>query len=164
MEQRKIYTKELKDSVISKILMRGSKTKTEICNEAGVSLSTASKWLHSGDIVSGMKKNNYSKKWTSEQKLISLIETGSLSEPELGVYLRKEGLYSNQLTEWKSEILASMSATKASKLVKDERDIKIKNLEREIMRKDKALAEASALLILKKKADLIWGTKSEDEE
>ena len=57
-----------------------------------------------------------------------------------------------------------MNATKTSKLVKDERDIKIKNLEREITRKDRALAEASALLILKKKAELIWGIKEEDEE
>ena len=65
-----------------------------------------------------MKNKKNSSKWSSEQKLISLIETGSLSESELGVYLRKEGLYSNQLTEWKSEILALMNATKTSKLVK----------------------------------------------
>jgi hypothetical protein len=111
-----------------------------------------------------MKNKKSSNKWSAEQKLISLIETGSLSESELGAYLRKEGLYSNQLSEWKSEILALMNSTNTSKIIKDERDLKIKNLEREILRKDKALAEASALLILKKKADLIWGTKNEDEE
>lgn len=46
----------------------------------------------------------------------------------------------------------------------DERDEKIKDLERELRRKDKALAEASALLILQKKIDLIWGNKGEDEK
>ena len=151
MEPRKKYSRELKDSVITKLLNRGSKTITEICNEAGVDPSTAGKWIYRHDKLSDMKNKKNSSKWSSEQKLISLIETGSLSESELGVYLRKEGLYSNQLTEWKSEILALMNATKTSKLVKDERDIKIKNLEREITRKDRALAEASALLILKKK-------------
>jgi hypothetical protein len=164
MEPRKKYTKELKDSVISKILKRGNKTIKDICIESGVDPSTASKWAYRRDSVLNMKNKKSSNKWSAEQKLISLIETGSLSESELGAYLRKEGLYSNQLSEWKSEILALMNSTNTSKIIKDERDLKIKNLEREILRKDKALAEASALLILKKKADLIWGTKNEDEE
>ena len=35
-------------------------------------------------------------------------------------------------------------------------------LKKDLLRKDKALAETSALLILKKKADLIWGDFEED--
>jgi len=56
-----------------------------------------------------------------------------------------------------------MASMKKSRSKKDERDEKIKKLEREILRKDKALAEASALLILQKKVNLIWGDNDEDE-
>jgi transposase len=101
---------------------------------------------------------------TAEQKLKVLMETAALSESELGAYLRKAGLFSQQLDEWKAEFLWSMKSLKKPKPVKDHRDEKIRSLEREILRKDKALAEASALLILQKKVNLIWGNSDEDEK
>jgi len=104
-----------------------------------------------------------SSKYSAEQKLKILIDTGSLNEAELGAYLRKEGLFSTQLDVWKKDFLLSVSSLKKPKKSKDERDQKIKSLEREILRKDKALAEASALLILQKKVSLIWGKSDEGE-
>ena len=98
-------------------------------------------------------------KWNAEAKLKAVVDTSSLVDTELGNYLRHEGLYSNQVVDWRAEIIEYF-ATKP-KFVKDERDEQIRVLEREILRKDKALAEASALLILQKKVDLIWGSKDE---
>ena len=86
-----------------------------------------------------------------------MSETLSTSETETGVYLRKEGLHSHQVEEWRGQVLASLEATKKRGTAKDGRDERIKELEREVLRKDKALAEASALLILQKKVSLIWG-------
>ncbi len=101
-----------------------------------------------------MKKKNRSKKWSAKQKLKAVSETLSANEAELGTYLRKEGLHSHELNEWQEQALASLdSSTKPSppreefEKLQDE----VKRLEREILRKDKALAEASALLILQKK-------------
>lgn len=68
-------------------------------------------------------------------------------------------MYSHQITAWRAEILAHFAARPTLK--KDARDETIRQLEREILRKDKALAEASALLILQKKVDLIWGSRDE---
>ena len=99
-------------------------------------------------------------KWTAEAKLKALIETAGLAEPELGVYLRREGLYSYQITAWRAEVLEHFATSPTPK--KDARDETIRQLEREILRKDKALAEASALLILQKKVDVIWGNGRED--
>ena len=99
-------------------------------------------------------------KWTPEAKLKAIVETANLVDTELGHYLRKEGLYSNQVTEWRSEFLEKMALQ--PKFKRDERDSKIRVLEKEILRKDKALAEASALFFLQKKVDLIWGNKGED--
>ena len=99
---------------------------------------------------------------TGTAKLKAVFDTIGLAETDLGTYLRKEGLYSNQVTEWRADIIEHLDTK--PKFAKDERDEKIKILEREILRKDKALAEASALLILQKKVDLIWGNKGEDEK
>jgi transposase len=101
-------------------------------------------------------------KWTAEAKLKAVIETSDLAENEVGAYLRREGLYSNQVEEWRREIIEYFQTK--PKFAKDERDGKIRNLEYEILRKDRALAEASALLILQKKVDLIWGSKNGDEK
>lgn len=101
-------------------------------------------------------------KWTAEAKLKAVVDTAGLSENDVGAYVRREGLYSNQVTEWRAEIIEHFETKSSFK--KDERDAKIKILEREILRKDKALAEASALLILQKKVDLIWGNKDADEK
>jgi transposase len=161
--QSQSYSDEFKDSVRAKILNRGDRSIAEICAEAGVKYSTADNWVRSRVKSLEMKKQKSSVKWSPEQKLNALIVTASLSEAELGAYLRKEGLFTQQLDEWKKEILSSMATLKPRKNAKDDRDQKIKMLEREVLRKDKALAEASALLILQKKVNLIWG-KSEEEE
>jgi hypothetical protein len=99
-------------------------------------------------------------KWNAEAKLKAVFETSNLDETELGKYLRREGLYSNQVAEWRAAMIERLDAKPS--FARDERDQKISVLEREVLRKDKALAEASALLILQKKADLIWGSKSAD--
>jgi transposase-like protein len=162
--QRQSYTSEFKDAIRAKILNRGSRTITEICEEAGVGVSAASNWLKPHGSSLGMKKHKSSSKRTPEQKMKILIETSQLTESELGAYVRKEGLFDTELAEWRSEFISLMTASRTRGVIKDGRDKKIKDLERELLRKDKALAEASALLILQKKVNLIWGNKDEEDE
>ncbi len=101
-------------------------------------------------------------KWTPEAKFKAVLDTANLVDTELGHYLRKEGLYSNQVIDWRAQFVENFEPK--VKLKRDERDDKIRALEREILRKDKALAEASALLILQKKVSLIWGNNDEAEK
>jgi transposase-like protein len=154
------HSKEFRDAIVLKILNRNNKSIREVCEGENIGVSTASNWLRSAKMPAMVKKAE-PKKWTSKEKLRVISESLSSSEKETGILLRKEGLHSHQLEEWKTQVLLSLES-KAKKQVKstDERDVHIKKLEQEILRKDKALAEASALLILKKKVDLIWG----DEE
>jgi hypothetical protein len=107
-----------------------------------------------------MSKKTKSKKWNAKQKLKAVSETFSANDTELGTYLRKEGLHSQELSEWQEQALASLEGSaKPSPSREDFEKLQEENkrLEREIQRKDKALAEASALLILQKKIALIWG-------
>ena len=126
---------------------------------------TASKWIRDRARVSDMVKDKSSSKWSAEEKFKAITDSSSLSEQDLGLYLRTHGIHAAQLSEWKSDVLKGLAPVKPEKPVfkKDERDEKIKLLEREIRRKDKALSEASALLILQKKIGMIWGTSDEEK-
>ena len=100
--------------------------------------------------------------WPAEEKFQAVLTYESLDEEERGIYLRKHGLFSVDIERWRDEMVAVLQ--KKPKTIKgDPRDHRIKNLESELRRKEKALAETAALLVLKKKADAIWGD-DEDEK
>lgn len=163
MRTRIRYSKEFKSAIIKKLLSRGNQRLEDFAKENNLGKSTISKWLSNHANVPGMKNNKNSSAYSAEKILKIISETYSLSEEELGLYLRKNGLHTNQLTEWRAEILTSMTKPKLNLNKKDERDDKIKSLEKNLRKKDAALAEVSALLILQKKANLLWPSPSEDE-
>jgi hypothetical protein len=90
-----------------------------------------------------------------------------MSESELGKYCRAKGLLVEQIKRWKQDCLAGFQTTqeqekRAAKQAKaDKREIK--NLNRELRKKDAALAETAALLVLRKKLNAFWGDENEDQ-
>lgn len=101
--------------------------------------------------------------WTPEEKLAIVLEAGGLSEGELGEFLRSKGLHASMLDEWRQQAIAGLRGTpQTSKLQTDSKQVR--DLKRELERKDKALAETAALLVLKKKAQAIWGDEDDDTE
>lgn len=156
------FSEDFKGAVVTKIMNRGGQSIAEVCRQAGISLSAGRCWVSECDRASGMKNSKETGQWTAEAKLNALFKSLDLSEEEIGVFLRKEGLHSHQLSEWRAEVLAALSHPRKS--VRDGSAPRIRELERDLNRKDKALAEASALLILQKKVNLIWGNQSEDEK
>ena len=94
-----------------------------------------------------------------------MLEASNVSEDELGALLRRRGLHRAQLEEWRQQALAALAETPASRRGRPkttEEEKRIRELEREVRRKDKALAETAALLVLKKKVQAIWGEEDED--
>ena len=91
--------------------------------------------------------------WPPDERLRVLLETASLSEEELGAYLRREGLVEAQLAQWRGDALAGLAGKRAvvPSLSQTRARKRTRELERELRRKDKALAEAAALLVLQKK-------------
>lgn len=99
--------------------------------------------------------------WPPQQKLQMVQQYDALSDEEArGRFLREHGLYSVDIERWREEML---QALKKKPSRKDPKDHRIKELEGELRRKEKALAETAALLALKKTAQDIWGA-SEDEK
>jgi len=105
--------------------------------------------------------------FNAAERLQIIIETASLSELELGEYCRKKGIYTHDIQVWKDEIIQNLSGQKAGHLedkkqAKKDKD-RIKSLEKELRRKDKALAETAALLVLRKKLQAFYGEGGEED-
>jgi hypothetical protein len=94
--------------------------------------------------------------WSTEEQLVALHETHGLSGEALHAWCRGKGLFAHHLTSWRTAFCAETKGvapgTREFRTLKDE----IEKLKRELVRKDKALAEAAALLILQKKFRALW--------
>jgi transposase-like protein len=103
--------------------------------------------------------------WTPEKKLQVIAQTLNMNENELGEFLRANGLHSTDLEEWKQNFYGSQKTVGRPKLDPElvELRAKEKELSRDLKRKDKALAEMSARIILLKKSNLLFGGTEDDE-
>ena len=162
------YSAERKESVIQKMMPPHNTPIPELAAETGISDVTLYTWRKQarveGIAVPADGKNP--EKWSSEDKFAIVLEAASLNEAELAEYCRRKGLYVEQIATWRKACLQANANNAAQAKVQREQtkqDRKqIKKLEQELRRKEKALAEAAALLIIQKKAQAIWGD-GEDE-
>ena len=100
-------------------------------------------------------KDSRPQDWSAEQQLIALHQTHGLSGESLQIWCRENGLFAHHLTSWKSAFCADIKTapgTREIRVLKDEND----QLKRELVRKERALAEAAALLALQKKFRALW--------
>jgi transposase len=158
------YSDTLKEAMVLKLISPGAPSATSLAQEVGIHQSTLSRWVREYVKVGkegGVMKARRPQDWTAEEKLNAVLKYEKLEEEQRGKYLREKGLHSAHIGRWKQELIEGLKSSKSGK--KDPRDKRIKELERELMRKDKALAETAALLVLKKKAQAIWGDR-EDEK
>ena len=103
--------------------------------------------------------------WSAEEKLQAVIAASSVSEEDLGAFLRRQGLHEAQLTQWRQLVLSGLKkAPKRAGKDSTAQGRRVRELEQELTRKEKALAEAAALLILKKKVREIWGDEDDNTQ
>ena len=134
----------------------------------GISEATLYNWRsqakEQGVPVPGSGKT--SDNWSAEAKFAVVLETATMSESELSEYCRTKGLYPEQVKAWKQACIQGQ--LNESERKKQEREQakedkkKIRALEQELKRKEKALAETAALLVLRKKYNALWGEKEDD--
>jgi hypothetical protein len=101
--------------------------------------------------------------WTAEEKLEALLSYEKLPEEQRGTFLREKGVHEAHMVRWKAEIIEGLKLKPYAGGKKDPQQKRIAALEKELRRKESALAEAAALLVLKKKADAIWGEEREEK-
>lgn len=134
--------------------------------EVGVSQNSLSRWLREARSLQGMSdkpkgSKRSKKKWSGAEKLRIVMEASALTGSELGALLRREGVHEAELQEWRAAAEAALQEASRGKAKPSNEVKRIKELERELDRKEKALAEAAALLVLKKKVQEIWGDEDD---
>jgi len=158
------YPEELKASLIARMLPPNNVSVVELVRETSIPKDTLYGWrrdARKGDVPSQDKPSDGV---SSEAKFNVVLETASLNEVELGEYCRRKGLFPQQIRAWR-EICTQAHALVAPKADREKlrnQAKEIKRLETELRRKEKALAEAAALLMLQKKVRTLW-EGSEDE-
>lgn len=159
------YSQDFKKNAVEKLFGPNKQSAINVAHNLGVPIATLYGWKGQYVKLSGMKKNKNIQKWSREEKLNALIKTSSMTESELGVFLRENGLYSSDLKDLREEILMGPRESKKPlvdpELAKAHRDLDRKS--KELNRKDKALAEMAARIVLLKKSNEIWGEPEEDE-
>ena len=157
------YPDTFKRRMVSRLTGAGAMSAMALSQDIGVSQGTLSRWLREAGSIEGMSKNKSNpahqspREWSIEKKIRVVYEAMSLSDDKLGEFLRREGLHEVQLQEMRQAVEEALGGGKKKAAKKSRLDArKIKNLEREIVRKDKALAEVTALLVLKKKLDAYY--------
>ena len=155
------YSNEFKSSIIARLLPPQNVSVPDMVKETGIPRDTLYTWKRQYRHVQGeldTNQNQQTGSLTNEEKLSVVIETASLSEVELGEYCRRKGFYPEQITGWKKAFVQGTSAvsSKAEREQRKELIETIKQLEKELNRKDKALAETAALLVLQKKFQALW--------
>jgi len=162
------YSEERKQAVLAKMAPPQNMTVPELAAQEGISDATLYNWRKAARQQGAILPSNSAtpEGWSSEDKFRAVLETATLSQAEFSEYCRKHGLYPEQVERWKAacaagndlidkQVRRSQQASRADKK-------RIKKLESELRRKDKALAETAALLTLSKKAEAIWGHNDED--
>jgi transposase len=149
------YSARFKAKMLKKMLPPDPISATALEKKVGVSHSSLSRWLNESRMMVPMANHKKKKKWTTAEKLRVIVESTQLRDEELGEFLRREGLHQAQLDQWRQAAEAAVSTSPKRKKASLEKK-KIKELERELRRKEKALAEAAALLILKKKMNALY--------
>jgi transposase len=162
------YSKELKQSVIAKMIPPNNQPLMQIQRETGIPEGTLKKWKSEirNRGIAAPAGEQVSEKWSTRDKFLIVVETATLSEIDLAEYCRKKGLYVEEIKAWQDNCMQANGGV-AKELASSQRREKdkekeLKQVKKELQRKEAALAETAALLVLRKKAEAIWGATEED--
>ncbi len=158
------FTLDYKYELVEKVLKRGEQRLADFAKEHGVGRSTLQKWVrlyHHGELSERSGRPHTA---DHNEQIKHILAVENLDDEQVGAYCRKNGLYSHDVKDWREKLMNKKEIDPAKAYREENRALKKKNkaLEKDIARKEKALAEASALLILKKKVDRLFEGKKED--
>ena len=169
------YSEKFRARMVEKMVGPTPMTGVQLAAETGVPQPTLSRWLREATTLRrrmAKRQDDEEQKLvaadapqrTSEEKFSLVLEAAAVPEAELGEWLRRKGVQAAQLEEWRAQAMAGLSgsAKRTKDSTADARQIR--QLDRELARKEKALAEAAAIIVLQKKVQAIWGDEDDDTD
>lgn len=164
------FSEQRRQAVLARLAPPFNESVKEVAEAEGLSLTTVYNWINAArkeeerltvEDEPPPAQEGASAGWTARDKFAAVVETEAMNETDRAAYCRSRGLYPEELALWRQ---ACEKATDwANELTRQRTDAnkdairRIRELERELSRKERALAEAAALLMLRKKAAAIWG-------
>ena len=155
---KNLYSEAFIEQALMKVYSRDNRTIKSIADELNINLCTVKNWMKRKSLIPAdalQQKARRPQDWMPEQQLVALHQTHALSGDALQTWCRENGLFPHHLSSWKTAFCAGAKAVDGGqeiRILKEE----VKQYKREIVRKDHALAEAAALLILQKKFRALW--------
>lgn len=170
MTMKPIYDQAVRAEIRKRMSPPNRESVAAIARSTGITSQTLynwrSQWQKQGQLVPATSKPP--EQWSAADKLAAVIQAAGLNGPDLGAFCRERGLYPRQLARWRQAAedangpnTPSMADQRELQRKNQEQAREIRRLERDLQKKEKALAEAAALLMLAKKRDVLW---PQDEE
>ena len=154
------YGEAFRNRAVARLLPPESAPVGVVAKEIGISVQTLERWREQARSMPGRGRA-----WTAGSRLEAVITAATMDEAGKSAWCREHGLYPAELAQWRQNAttaLADPEEARASPQATRQDKKRIKELERELLRKDRALAETAALLVLSKKVAAIFN-KAEDE-
>ena len=157
------YSEDFKEQALAKVYTRGNNQSIQdVANDLNICLQTLKTWMKKTKLNTrhGLQsKSVRPQDWQPEERLTALQKSYGLIGEDLNAWCREQGIFVHQLEQWKADFCSQG-------IVSEKREVhtlkaEIHSLERELLRKDKALAEAAALLVLQKKFRALLGGEVE---
>ena len=167
--KEKRYSEKFKQRMIQRLVGPNKVSANTLSKEVGICQPTLSLWLRKAASV-GIVKNEKTKPlarrpedWTPKEKLEAVLEAEGTADADLGLWLRRKGLKEQHLREWRAALAQRAQVVFAPRepRANPENRKRVKELERELKRKDKALAETAALLVLQGKMEALWAAEDD---
>ena len=163
---RNLYSIEFQEQALIKVRDRGTRSVLDVAADLHMSVGTLRKWISKSNQAKGEVSEPAVKlpddlpvqSWGPAQRLQALLETHTMTQTQLHAWCREKGLFEHQLKAWRDAFCsATPSESRESKAALRDLQAKHEGLQRELRRKEKALAEAAALLVLQKKFQALLG-------
>lgn len=156
------YPQARKESVLKKMMAPHNRAVKVLAEEEGISEATLYNWRREARSKGILMPDGDAgpQGWNARDKFAAVVESASLNEEQTAAYCRRKGLYPHHLEQWRNACENAndwdRQANKKLKARQRAQQHRIKQLEKELRRKEKALAESAALLVLQKKVQAIW--------
>ncbi len=154
------YGQAFKDRAVARLLPPESAEIAEVSRAIGVGVDTLERWR-----AEALSMPEKTRPWTAAARLEAVITTASLDANAKSAWCREKGIYLTELEAWRQSAMAALAEPTEARVNPEQArraQKRIKDLEREVKRKDKALAETAALLVLTKKASAIFGEGADE--
>ena len=148
------YSNEFKERAVARLLPPESAEISRVSQEIGVSVATLERWR-----ADALSRPARERAWTAAARLVAVIVTAAMDEAQRSAWCREKGVFPSDLQQWRDSAMAALAQPEEARATAQETRAnrrRIKELEKDLRRKEKALAETTALLVLRKKLEAIF--------